>query len=373
MSAARVQGRLARVCVCCCVLLSPPGVAGHNDELPARNVVLVTLDGVRVQDFFGGLDEVVARHDEEQLYSDMAAMRERYGGSTPEARRAKLMPRLWTELIPQGMAFGNPAHGNFVKVQNAVYWSTPGYVEMLTGAPRAAAVDNDYRRYPFATALEHAKRQLGLSFGEVALFGSWDGYKYAAARSDDAFLMVGAYDPLPRGLGPADADVVNELRREVMGLWEEGSNDMLTYRMARAYLLEQRPRILWLALVNSDDWAHADRYDRYLEYLHRADAMLGDLWSTLQSLDAYRGRTTMIVTTDHGRGRRGPDWAEHDAAIPGSEDIWLAVLGPETPDVGEVRSPGTLYQGQVAATLLQALGVDWHGLGKDVLPPVTRP
>ena len=76
---------------------------------------------------------------------------------------------------------------------------------------------------------------------------------------------------------------------------------------------------------------------------------------------------------DQSRNPEPGPWAEHDAAIPGSEDIWLAVLGPETPDVGEVRSPGTLYQGQVAATLLQALGVDWHGMGKDVLPPVTRP
>ena len=57
-------------------------------------------------------------------------------------------------------------------------------------------------------------------------------------------------------------------------------------------------------------------------------------------------------------------------SIPGSDDIWLVIVGPETPDVGEVRSRGTLYQGQVAATMLQVLGVDWRGLGKEALPPV---
>jgi arylsulfatase A-like enzyme len=155
-----------------------------------------------------------------------------------------------------------------------------------------------------------------------------------------------------------------------MGLWEEGSNDTLTFRMAQAYLEKNRPRLLWLALVNSDDWAHADRYDRYLAYLHLADSLLGELWQTLQSLEGYRDRTTLIVTTDHGRGLQGADWAEHDITIPGSDDIWLAVIGPDTPDQGEVRAPGTLYQGQVAATLLQFFGLDKRALDPQALPPV---
>ncbi|HEX5787161.1 MAG TPA: hypothetical protein VFY03_03200, partial [Woeseiaceae bacterium] len=300
------------------------------DGRVTENVVLVTLDGVRIQDFFGGLDDAVAAHDATQLYSDIGAMRERYGAATAAERRARLMPELWTRLLPQGMAFGNVAHGNHVKVRNGVYWSTPGYVEMLTGAPRREVRDNDFRRYPYPTALDLAREAPGMSFGQVAQFGSWDGFALAASRSDEGFLMLGAYDDLPAELGTPGVAALNEIRREVMGLWEEGSNDMLTYRMAKAYVQQHRPRVLWLAFVNSDDWAHADRYDRYLEYLHRADAMLGDLWTTLQSEDAYRDRTTLVVTTDHGRGL-GAGWAEHDASIPGSDDIWLAVIGPDTP------------------------------------------
>ncbi len=354
--------------LCCSV------TAEAEDESRAtHNVVLVTLDGVRVQELFGGLDEVVASHDEKQLYSDMAAMRERFGAGTPEERRARLMPELWTRLAVQGAVFGNPAHGNHVRVQNGVFWSTPGYVEMLTGAPRKEVVDNELRRSPNRTVLEHARAELGLDFGQVAAIGSWDGYAHAASASDGAFVMVGAYDDVPESLRTQDMVFLNELRRDVMGLWQEGSNDALTYRLAKAYLVKNRPRVLWLALVNSDDWAHADRYDRYLAYLHRADAMLGDLWTTLESLDTHRGQTTLIVTTDHGRGRHGADWAEHDASIPGSEEAWLAVIGPDTPDIGEVTVPGALYQGQVAATLLQFLGIDYRGLGADVRPPIDVP
>jgi hypothetical protein len=61
--------------------------------------------------------------------------------------------------------------------------------------------------------------------------------------------------------------------------------------------------------------------------------------------------------------------AEHDAS-PGSDDIWLAVIGPDTPDEGEVRTAGTLYQGQVAATMLQFLGLDPSEFVADALPPV---
>jgi hypothetical protein len=343
--------------------------AGRASERATKNVVLVTLDGVRVQDLFGGLDEVVATHDEKQVYSDMAAMRARFGGATPEERRSKLMPEFWTRLAPQGVVFGNPARGNHVKVQNGVYWSTPGYVEMLTGAPRPEVVDNEERRYAHRTALELARSELGLEFGQVAAIGSWDGYANAAASTADAFVMVGAYDDVPDDWRTDEIDFLNELRRDVMGLWEEGSNDALTYRIAEAYLEKNRPRVLWVALVNSDDWAHADRYDRYLAYLHRADAMLGDLWTTIESLDSHRGRTTLIVTTDHGRGRTGTDWAEHDTTIPGSDEAWLAVIGPDTPDTGEVSTTATHYQGQVAATLLELLGIDYRRLGEDARPP----
>jgi len=339
--------------------------------MPAsKNVILVTLDGVRLQEIFGGLDETVAVHDEQQVYSDMAAMRARFGGATPGERRAALLPNFWGRLAPQGMVLGNPDLDNHVRVQNAVLWSSPGYTEMLTGLPRPEVVDNERGRYPYPTALEYARGSLGLEYAQVAEVGSWEGFKLAAASRDDAFLMVGAYDTVPPPWGNADVQELAGLRRQVMGLWQEGSNDVLTFRMALSFLRQNRPRLMWLALVNSDDWAHADRYDRYLAYLHLADALLGELWDTLQSLSSYRDQTTLIVTTDHGRGLRGDDWAEHETTIPGSDSIWLAVIGPDTPDVGEVTEPGTAYQGQVAATLLQFLGLDVRGMDPLALPAV---
>ncbi len=335
-----------------------------------QNVILVTLDGVRIQEVFSGLDETIAVHDEQKVYSEMAQERQRFGGANAIARREALLPVFWRRLAPQGVVLGNPAHDNHVKVQNEVLWSTPGYTEIMTGAPRPEVSDNENRRYQHVTALELAREKLKLDPTQVAEFGSWDGFKLAAASHDDAFLMIGVYDAVPPELSTPEMDSLAALRRQVMGLWEEGSNDVLTFRMAQAYLKARQPRVMWLALVNSDDWAHEDRYDRYLEYLHLTDSLLGELWDTLQSIDQYRDKTTLIITTDHGRGRQGSDWAEHEITIPGSDDIWLAVIGPDTPDVGEVTGEGTVYQGQVAATLLQFLGIDYHELDASATPPV---
>lgn len=364
---ARATSLLLLTLAAACATVPAPTQAPPGNT---HNVILVTLDGVRVQEVFGGLDETIAVHDEQQVYSDMAAMRARFGAATPEARREALLPNFWKTLAPQGMVLGNPAHGNHVKVQNRVLWSTPGYTEIMTGLPRAEVTDNDNLRHAYPTVLECAREGLGLEYQQVAQVGSWEGFKLAAASRDDAFLMVGAHDGVPAPWGTAEIDLLAELRREVMGLWQEGSNDALTYRMAKAYLRQNKPRVLWLALVNSDDWGHADRYDRYLAYLSQADAQIGDLWSTLQGMDEYRDRTTLIITTDHGRGLQGADWAEHDITIPGSDDIWLAVIGPDTPDLGEVRAQGTVYQGQVAGTLLQFLGLDARELDPQALPPV---
>jgi len=354
------------------LLLLAAGTAAAKDDtgLATQNVILVTLDGVRVQEIFGGIDDTVAAHDAEQIYSEIATSRERYGAPTADARRERLLPFFWRTLVPMGRVFGNPVYGNHVKVQNRVLWSTPGYTEIMTGAPRPEVTDNDSTRHPHRTALEYARESLDLDFSKVAQIGSWEGFKLAAASRDDAFMMVGVYDTVPAPWGTSQIDQLAALRRQVMGLWEEGSNDVLTFRMAQAYLVRNQPRLTWLALVNSDDWAHADRYDRYLDYLHLADSLLAELWQTLQSLDAYRDRTTLIITTDHGRGNQGSDWAEHDLAIPGSDDIWLAVIGPDTPDLGEARGAGQLYQGQVAATLLQFLGLDGADFDPAALPAV---
>ena len=335
-----------------------------------RNVVFVTLDGVRTQDVFGGLDEIIAAHAALQPYSDMELIRPRFIGATAEARRAALMPVLWKELVPRGVLFGNRDRGSVMKVANPHCFSAPGYTEMLTGAPRADVTTNDIRRYPYRTAPEVIARDLQLPMGEVAQIGSWDGFASAAASRDGRILTTGGFDAIPARFSTPSIDTLVALRKDVLGLWEEGSEDVLTFRIAMDYLASRSPRFLWLGLGNSDDWAHADRYDRYLVYLNRADRLIGELWTMLQSNARYRDRTTLVITTDHGRGMKGRDWSEHDCSIPGSEYVWALVVGPDTPATGEATNTPDLQLAQIAATLLQYFRIPAAALGPDARPPL---
>ncbi len=349
------------------------GAAVASGAPAERNVILVTIDGVRMREIFGGMDPVLANASgtDSGIY-DADVTKGRYWRDTPEARREALMPFFWKTLAPAGMVLGNQAKGSKVTVRNDQWFSYPGYSEILTGQPQPEVKSNDFVRYRHRTVLEYVHDKLGLGFGDVVQIGFWEGLKYAASQKDGIFLMNGARDPFPPQYSTPEIDYLVDLRKHVMQLWEESSNDVLGFRIAMAYLKKNQPRVMWLGLGQSDDWGHARRYDLVLDFLHLADSELSDLWRTLQSMDKYRDNTTLIITADHGRGRTPKDWAEHGREQDGSQDIWLAIIGPDTPALGEAKDFPDVTQGEVAATLLQYLGLDWRDFNPNAGPPVPR-
>src|SRR5690606_29818756 len=113
----------------------------------ARNLILITLDGVRTQEIFGGLDLDILRStlregeapESTRVYRDFWA-------PTPEERREKLMPFFWGEWMARhGSILGNRAKGSRFGVTNPHRFSYPGYAEILTGAARPAVDSNDPR------------------------------------------------------------------------------------------------------------------------------------------------------------------------------------------------------------------------------------
>src|SRR5438093_13514844 len=96
------------------------GTVAPPDVAASRNVILVTLDGARTEEIFGGLDAAVfasTLKPEQKLESQPAY--ERFWAPTPEARREKLMPFFWGTLMKQfGSVAGDPALGSDVHVTN---------------------------------------------------------------------------------------------------------------------------------------------------------------------------------------------------------------------------------------------------------------
>ena len=299
------------------------------EALPdSANVVLVTIDGLRWEELFGGANAALLRRDPAR-----AALQARYGQPTPEARRRALLPFLWDSLGRRGQLLGNRAFGNYQDVQNRRRLSYPGYNEMLTGAADDAHICGNRSIYnPNETVLEYANRRPEFE-GRVATFASWEAFPFILNQPRSGLLVDAGLDGQERA-------------------------DSLTYQAARQYLVRAHPRVLYLAFGNTDTHAHHGHYGKYLDAAHAIDTYLAELWAMLQVIPQYRGRTTLIITTDHGRGR-GRLWSQHGWQLPGSGHAWLAAMGPGVVSTGEARTPGQHYQGLVASLLAQSVGLNY--------------
>jgi hypothetical protein len=339
--------------------------------LKTRNVILVTTDGLRWQEVFGGADRALMNR--ESGVKDLHALNDAFDRETPEARRKALLPFLWETIAAKGQLFGDS--GDEVKVTNGRNFSYPGYNEILTGWPDPRIDSNDKFPNPNVNVLEWLNQKDELRY-HVAAYGSWDVFPYILNRWRSKVRVHAGWKP-PAGKHLSEEErLVAQLMRESPQLWEECCFDNFTFHSALGYLKRRRPRVLYIALGETDEWAHAGRYDQYLHAAHRVDGYLKTLWETVQSLPEYRDKTTIIVTTDHGRGGAPVEWKSHGARIAGSDRIWLAAMGPDTgPRRPESRGNPTasgraLTQGQVAATLAAFLGFDYRAFAPRAAAPI---
>jgi phosphopentomutase len=127
--------------------------------------------------------------------------------------------------------------------------------------------------------------------------------------------------------------------------------------------------VFYIMLGETDEWAHLRRYDCYLDSARRGDDFIRRLWETLQSMPEYAGKSSLVLTTDHGRGDTKQNWTDHGKDVEGAEQMWIGVLGPDTPAMG-ARENVAVTQGQVAATAAALVGEDYHAAEPRSAPPL---
>jgi hypothetical protein len=355
-----------RLLLAACVVIAASIVLAAETQTPStpstlktRNVILITLDGARSQEIFGGLDAEIFKAvlAKEKKTPEQSEVYKRYAGATPEERRQKLMPFFWGTLMKEhGSIAGNRARNSTVQLTNTHRFSYPGYSEILTGQAHDDVINsNDMRRNPYPTVLEFLKERLSLQTPQVAAFTGWDVGPYIASSREGAIVANGGY----QAYESADPAVkrLNAEQFENLTAWDSVRHDFYTFHLAMAHLASARPRVMYLMLGETDDWAHEGRYDRVLQTLALTDAWFKELWTWLQSQDDYRDKTTILITTDHGRGNTPADWGTHGAKIEGAQYTWLATIGPDFPQRGEWRDAPTIYPNQIAATMAALLGV----------------
>lgn len=335
---------------------------------PVRNVLVVTMDGMRWQEVFGGMtSELLTQKEGGVSDGAKAKIDARFGGATPEARREKLMPFFWTVVGKDGQIFGDPSKGSDARVTNGLRFSYPGYNEILSGFPDPRIDSNDRKPNPNVTVLEWLNGKPAFA-GKVAAFASWELLPWIVNVERSHLPANG--DGAPISDAKTDRErAINEFAADLPPYWGETRADAPTGFGALEYLKKNQPRVLYVMLGETDEWAHGRRYDLYLDSAWRNDRFIRKLWETAQAMPAYAGQTALVMATDHGRGSTGENWTGHGEKVPESDQIWMAVMGPGVAPLG-ARSAMKATQAQVAATVAMLLGEDYNAAQPKAAKPL---
>jgi hypothetical protein len=195
--------------------------------------------------------------------------------------------------------------------------------------------------------------------GRIAAFCAWDVFPYIINRERSGLPVSAGWNPIDTDQPSAREKVLNDLLAETTQYWDSVTYDSFVFEAALEHLTRRRPRVLYVAFGETDDWAHDGRYDMVLRSAHGTDRFIRRLWETAQSMPQYRDKTTLLITVDHGRGTGVEDWRHHSASVPGSADTWLAVLGPDTEPLGARSRTEPLGANQIAGTVAAVLGLDY--------------
>jgi hypothetical protein len=361
--------------------LAPVMSATELSNTETRKLVIVTIDGLRWQEAFGGADEKLLNNKD--FVGNIEQLTARFWHADQQERKNRLMPFLTNVIGTNGVLIGDRNNDSGMSLTNKQHFSFPGYNEIFTGKVDDNLTSNAKNLNPNITFLEWLNKQVGFE-NEIAIFSGWDVFPFIFNRQRSGLFINAGFENMPllekHSQKPPAQDVavqielMNRLQAEIPSPWETVRHDAFTYGFAKLYLQVKQPKVLVINLGETDDFAHDGKYDAYLDSAKQTDDYLHDLWTTLQNMPAYKNNTNMIIITDHGRGNDAIDWRHHASkqavqnymtalsdfkeGIVGSEHIWFAAMGPNIKSQGLLKTTHELTQTQFAATALALLGIE---------------
>lgn len=329
-----------------------------------ENVIIVTTDGLRWQEVFGGVDTTILNNPD---YTENASgVYKQFGNENPKKSRELLLPFFWSKVASEGTIFGNRNLGAKANIKNQYGFSYPGYNEILTGYPDDSVDSNDKKYNKNITVLEFLNQKPTFK-GQIAAFGTWDVFPYIINDKRSNIPVNAGKMPMMGNLNTTQS-LLNDIQKLVPSHASD-RNDFITYFMAREYLKKEQPKVLYIAFDETDEFAHEAKYSQYLHAAHNFDAFVKDLWEYIETNPKYKGKTALVLSTDHGRGDIKKDqWVSHGQKVPDCNQIWMAYMGPNLKNLGEVNTDIQVYQNQIAATIAKILGENFKPKAETGLP-----
>ena len=162
---------------------------GDNDP----RLVIITYDGLRWQEVYGGADKAVL--DENRFVKDMDAFKAKYWRDTPEERREALLPFIWSYIPEHGYMLGNRNKNSKMEVANRMWYSYPGYSEMFCGwADDERIHSNDPVGNPNVSVLEVVNQDPRYK-GKVMMYASWESIRFAVNNDRGGFPGSAGHEP----------------------------------------------------------------------------------------------------------------------------------------------------------------------------------
>jgi hypothetical protein len=350
---------MRKITVCLLGLALASGLGAAAAAQKTQTVVLIVSDGLRWQEIFTGADPLLLDPKNGGNWMEEKALKAKFWRASPEQRRQILFPFIWGTVAKKGQIFGNQTKGSVAHVTNGFAFSYPGYNEMTTGFPNPKIDSNEFGPNPNMSVFEWLNKSPEFA-GRVAVFGTWGVFDdiFNKARSH-LTMQTGWTRPAASGDASKDALLAKLFDTTTRFDEEDVFNSFLQIPLLD-YVRTGKPRVLFVGYGETDNWAHQGRYDLVLDSAQRMDGFVAELWNTMQALPQYHGTTTFIITADHGRGSGPVEWKEHGVEQKGSENVWIALIGPDTAPLGERSQIAPVTQAQIAATVAALVGKDYH-------------
>jgi hypothetical protein len=115
--------------------------------------------------------------------------------------------------------------------------------------------------------------------------------------------------------------------------------DLVTVQALRWVVDMYHPDLVYLWLEQVDTAGHSGDWASYVASIEQADGIVATLWDKIQSDPYYRDRTSLLVTTDHGREDEGHgSWTDHGGISESNKRLMLLALGPDILPGVEIRT-----------------------------------
>ena len=267
----------------------------------------------------------------------------RWSETWGEATRVHI-PRRALQLAPQGVLFT-------AFLNRGPTYTNSGHAAITTGVVQD--IDNAGKQLPDHESWMQRWRSLTGNPAEAA---------WVVTSKDKLAILGNTVDASWRGR------CMPRLDCGINGVGTGYRSDGETMAALRRVINDHAPKLLVINLLGPDANGHARKWEGYLDAITETDAMVGDLWAELQGLPAYRGRTALFITNDHGRHLDGikDGFVNHEDDCPGCRHIELLAIVPGVAG-GQVIARERDHT-DLAVTIAKLIGTDLPASPGVVIP-----